>query len=140
VKFRSAPVLRWLRVARSALLVEAGLRTRPLDELTRLLGITLRADTSMGRANPLPLEISSEVSWAFQATDRLLWFLSARSQCLRRTLIAGHLLREHKPSLYIGSAKLDGNFAFHAWLELDGHVAADADALRYRRLVRIGPS
>jgi hypothetical protein len=79
------------------------------------------------------------VRWAFDATDRVLGLLPGRSQCLRRALIAGHLLREHKPSLHIG-ARRDGTLAFHAWLELDGNVAADPEAALYRRLVRARPA
>jgi hypothetical protein len=136
----SAPFLRWLRVVRSALLVEAGLHTRSLDSLVSVLGIEL-ADRELKRDRaPGASAVSTQVRWAFDATDRLLGMLPGRSHCLRRALIAGHLLREHKPALHIGSARRDGRWTFHAWLELDGQVAADPDAALYRRLVRARPT
>ena len=135
MNLRSTPLIRWLRVARSALLVEAGLRTRSLDELASLLGITL-ANGELERTQREPPDVPSQVLWAFDATDRVLGLVSDRSQCLRRALIAGHLLREHRPSLHIGSVRRDGRLAFHAWLELDGRIAADPEAPLFRRLVR----
>ncbi len=132
-------LLGWLRAARAALVVEAGLRTRPLDELAGALGITLCTDQSAGPALPAP-EGAAQARWAFDAADSVLRFWPGGSQCLRRALIAGHLLREHNPSLHIGSARSDGRLRFHAWLELEGRVTADPDALQYRRLVRLRPA
>jgi len=137
---RSTPLVRWLRVVRSALLVEAGLRTRPLDRVVSGLGIALANGEADPEPRPAEAPVSTHVRWAFDATDRVLGLLPGRSQCLRRALIAGHLLREHKPSLHIGSARRDGKLAFHAWLELDGQVAADPEAALFRRLVRARPT
>ncbi|HMJ14473.1 MAG TPA: lasso peptide biosynthesis B2 protein [Polyangiaceae bacterium] len=135
----SSFIHRWLRVAKSAVLVEAGLRTRSLPELTSALGITFAPD------QPSPAEtdletISAQVRWACRAADRMVRLLPGGSPCLRRALIAGHLLRKHKPSLRIGSARLAGQFAFHAWLEVGGQVAADPTAASFRPLVRARPA
>jgi hypothetical protein len=138
-ELRSTSFVRWLRVARSAFLVEAGLRLRPLDELLEALGIGIAdGQPAQGDQAPSP-SISAQVGWAFHATDRVLAVLPGQARCLRRALIAGHLLREHKPSLRIGSLKRDGRLTFHAWLELDGRVAADPEAPSFRRLVRVRP-
>jgi Transglutaminase-like superfamily len=136
---RRPRLLGWLRAARAALVVEAGLRTRPLDELAVGLGITLCTDQNANAGLPEP-KVPAHTRWAFDAADSVLRFWPGGSQCLRRALIAGHLLREQKPSLHIGSARSDGRLRFHAWLQLEGRVTADPDARQYRRLVRLRPS
>jgi hypothetical protein len=136
IGLRCNPIVGWLRVARSALLVEAGLRTQPLDELARALGIELTNDDRARDAAGRTGDVSAQVRWTFEATDRVLGFLPGRATCLRRALIAGHLLRKHRPAIRIGSARQNGKLAFHAWLEFDGKVASDPEAASFRRLVR----
>jgi hypothetical protein len=45
--------------------------------------------------------------------------------CLRASLLAGHVLRHHKPRLVIGVSRNDGAFAAHAWLEVQRRILGD---------------
>jgi hypothetical protein len=134
---RSRQIVRGLRVLRSALLVEIGLRVRPLEDLAGRLGITLGAEAPVSE---LPSssgpEARAQARWAVYAADRLLRWVPGGPYCLRRALIAGHLLRDHAPVLRIGSARRDGQLAFHAWLEVGGEVVVDRAATEFRPLVR----
>ena len=60
------------------------------------------------------------------ARDRVAdaWPFS-RGPCLRRTLVLGHLLREHDPALRLGVAGAGDDLNAHAWLEIDGQPLED---------------
>ena len=42
--------------------------------------------------------------------------------CLRRSLVAGHLLRRHDPSLRLGVGGAGDALFAHAWIEIDDHA------------------
>lgn len=50
--------------------------------------------------------------------------------CLRRSLVAGHLIRRHAPSLRLGVQPEDDGILAHAWLEIDGQPLEALDDLR----------
>ena len=72
-----------------------------------------------------------------QQAFRVFWRLNhfwPTSTCLRRALVAGHLLRARGPRLVIGVRKPRGEaLTAHAWLLLEG-TALDEAALDYAPL------
>jgi hypothetical protein len=112
---RRAALLRALPVA---LAIELGLRTLPLPRLARLLGVPVATSpepaSSEGAAPP-----PGFAAIAF-AADALYRRRSENGRCLRRCLLAGHLMRRSRPRLRIGARRNQGRIEAHAWLELGG--------------------
>ena len=98
--------------------IEIGLRVGSLDRLAELLGSQWSSQKARmnGRcrsSRPMTAALSMQLEkvlrhWCFSAT------------CLRRSLLAGHLLRRWHPVLRLGVAKVDGIVTAHAWLEING--------------------
>lgn len=101
--------------------VEALIRWVRLPRLARLLGV--RVDLGPARPDAEPLTISQlpslarrQVRCAHRVTDA--WPFS-RGPCLRRSLVVGHLLRDHEPAIRLGLAGAAETMVGHAWLEID---------------------
>lgn len=107
---------------------QIGLAILPFATLARM---SLRAGT--GRTSdvrPSPDRLAKAVS---TASSLLPW----KSTCLGRSLATTALLRRHAfaASLKLGVARDETNdIAAHAWVEVDGTVLRDDDAVRYEPL------
>lgn len=100
--------------------VELGMHLVSLPRLCRILGV--RVATAGEQAGS---ELSSRGSREWHAARRVLRHWPAPDTCLRRSLVAGWLLRREHPALRIGVAR-DGELSLaHAWLELDGQPVGE---------------
>jgi hypothetical protein len=101
--------------------VELTVRWVPLPRLSRLLGIRVNLAPAPADAEPLSLaELSPTARRQMVCTRRVAdaWPFS-RGPCLRRSLVAGHLLRRHDPTLRLGVGGAGDAVFAHAWLEID---------------------
>lgn len=112
-----------VRVGVVLAVVEVGLRVLPVARLARLLGVPLKlsAEQAPARAGPLSLPFrQSELRQVWLAPRVVRHWPFGPGPCLRESLVVGHALRRHHPSLRLG-VSLDGEaMSAHAWLELDG--------------------
>lgn len=98
--------------------IEIGLRAGTLDRLARLVGMRLDGPPdAAGASEPQFTPGDRRALWNAQRVLRHWLFPST---CLRRSLLAGHLLRRWDPTLRVGVAKVDGIVTAHAWLEIGG--------------------
>jgi hypothetical protein len=101
--------------------VEMLIRWVPLPRLARLLGIRVNLGPARTDAQQLPLEqLPPRARRELRCTRRVadVWPLS-KGPCLRRSLVAGHLLRRHHPAVRLGVAGTGTALVAHAWLEID---------------------
>ena len=103
-----------VRVATTAAVVEALLRTRRLPDVARLLGVGLAWSTAGTGAPFVPGVVEQRHMRCARRVMRH-WRL-ANGPCLREALVVGHLLRRHRPVLVVGVAR-EPTVA-HAWLEI----------------------
>lgn len=104
------------------LVVEVLVRWVPLPRLAALLGVRLDLRPPDPSAEPvMGAELDPRVRRRLRAARRVSdgWPL-AKGPCLRRSLVAGHLVRDQRSALRIGFGGLGGDVHAHAWLELDG--------------------
>jgi hypothetical protein len=111
-----------LRVVVVLAAVEVLIRGMPPPRLSRLLGVRLdwslpRADTERMRLGELPPRARRQMRCTHRVAD--VWPFS-KGPCLRRALVAGHLLRRHHPAIRVGVAGTGDELHAHAWLEIDG--------------------
>lgn len=116
-----------LHAAVVILLVEATVRRLPLPRLCRLLGVRLNlapasADAERIRIRDLPPRAARQVRCTRRVADA--WPFS-HGPCLRRALVAGHLLRGLDPALRLGLANSGDKVFAHAWLELHDRPLED---------------
>ena len=101
--------------------VEMLIRWVPLPRLARVLGIRVNLAPARTDAQQLPLEqLPPRARRELRCTRRVadVWPLS-KGPCLRRSLVAGHLLRRHHPAVRLGVAGTGAELVAHAWLEID---------------------
>jgi hypothetical protein len=107
--------------------VELLVRSVSLPRLSRLLGVRLNLapappDASRIRVRDLPPRAARQVRCTRRVADA--WPFS-QGPCLRRSLVAGHLLRSLDPALRLGvGGSGDGLYA-HAWLEIGDRPLED---------------
>ncbi|WP_040491426.1 lasso peptide biosynthesis B2 protein [Ilumatobacter nonamiensis] len=113
--------------------VEVLIRTMKLRRLAALLGVHLDLSPVDSTACPLPLDdLPATTKRQMLCTRRVTdaWPFS-RGPCLRRSLIAGHLLRHFHPALRLGVIGGETQqFTAHAWLEIDGRPLEDITSYR----------
>jgi hypothetical protein len=110
-----------LHVAAVTVLVELLIRWVPLPKLSRLLGVELDLTQASATQEQMAIdELPSDARRQLRCTSRVVdaWPLS-KGPCLRRSLVAGHLLRRHDAALRIGVAGTGDDIHAHAWLEID---------------------
>ena len=101
--------------------VEMLIRWVPLPRLARVLGIRVNLAPARTDAQQLPLEqLPPRARRELRCTRRVadVWPLS-KGPCLRRSLVAGYLLRRHHPAVRLGVAGTGAELVAHAWLEID---------------------
>jgi hypothetical protein len=102
-------------------LVEVAVRRVPLPRLCERLGIRLNLapappDADRIHIRDLPPSAARQVRCTRRVADA--WPFS-QGPCLRRALVAGHLLRRFEPALRLGLAGAGEGVFAHAWLELN---------------------
>jgi hypothetical protein len=102
--------------------VELLIRWIPLPRLSRLLGV--RVDLAPPRDSVAELQMTElspraqrELRCARRVADARPF---SRGPCLRRSLVAGHLLRRLDPAVRLGVVGTEDQFVAHAWVEIDG--------------------
>jgi hypothetical protein len=119
-----------LVVVLSALVrVEVGLRRRTLPVLCASLGIGFGSACVEPGSAPSRAWVAARV----RATDRVLRWWPYGDTCLRRCLVAGHLIRITGPRLVLGVRREESGVVAHAWLEVGGRPV-DPSAAGYRVL------
>jgi hypothetical protein len=101
--------------------VEMLIRWVPLPRLCRMLGLRVnlepaRPDVDQLHESELSPHAERQLRCARHVADA--WPFS-QGPCLRRSLVAGHLLRRHHPALRLGMIGSDANLLAHAWVEID---------------------
>lgn len=109
------------RALAAAAAIELVLGRVPLARLTERLGFVLdeRREAESGEATSSETLGRACVGEVLAARAALL-LLGLPPTCLRRSLVAGHLLRRREPRLRIGARLTGGAVTAHAWLELAG--------------------
>jgi hypothetical protein len=110
--------LTFLRACALLALIEVGLRSLSLPVLARMLGV--RLERGPERAGRDRVRLPPEVRPILRVVDAMLRDFASEGLCLKRSLLAGGLLRKYRPTLRIGVASREGKIGAHAWLELDG--------------------
>jgi hypothetical protein len=112
--------------------VELLIRWVPLPRLSRLLG--LRVDLTPGSPGAqqmhlaeLPPHAQRQLRCTQRVTDH---WPSARGPCLRRSLVAGHLLRVHDPAVRLGTVGAGDTLVAHAWIEIENRPLETIDDFR----------
>jgi hypothetical protein len=113
-------LLTTLHAAAVIVVVELLVRWVSLPRLCRLLGVRLNLEPPPGtverlRVKDLPPRAARQVRCTRRVADA--WPFS-RGPCLRRSLVAGHLLRRLDPALRLGVAGSGDGLHAHAWLEI----------------------
>jgi len=126
-----------LRVLVLLLIVELMIRWVPLPRLARLLGVRLDLSpaTNPG-ALAAPLALTPKARRQLRCCWRVaaLWPFSS-GPCLRRSLVAAHLLRTDGAAVRLGFPNEPGARIAHAWIEIDGRPLEDVS--RYQRFEQV---
>ncbi|HLR27777.1 MAG TPA: lasso peptide biosynthesis B2 protein [Ruania sp.] len=126
----AGPLVWWdaVRTMAVAAVVEIGLRTVKLHALARLLGVRLRLDPQPSPHPPSgPVEFSPRECQRLQVARRVLRHRPFNGTCLRRSLVAGWILRKRDHGVRIGVRKAGDTMAAHSWVEVDG-ISLEPDA------------
>ncbi len=107
--------------------VEALIRSVPLPRLSEMLGIRVNLAPPPAGVERLPAEtLTPRDRRQLRCSQRVadVWPLS-KGPCLRRSLVAGHLLRRHHPAVRLGVSGTGDRLLAHAWLEIDDRPLED---------------
>ncbi len=110
-----------LHAAAVLMFVEALIRWIPLPRLSRMLGVRVNVGPAARNVEQLPVDaLTDRDRRQLRCTMRVTegWPLS-KGPCLRRALVAGHLLRRHHPAVRLGMSPAATGLFAHAWLEID---------------------
>jgi hypothetical protein len=118
-------LVRWVRLPRLAELLRVRLDLRPVQP-------GLEPPAELARLSPRARR-QLRCTWRIAAR----WPFSA-GPCLRRSLVAAHLLRSSNASVRIGWALRPGEPLAHAWLEIDGHPFEDVSAYQPFEMLSAG--
>jgi hypothetical protein len=119
-RIRPRDLLTIAHVAVVLAVVESLIRYVALPRLCELLGFRLALTPASGDAVPLPAtELPARAQRQLRYTNLVTesWPLS-RGPCLRRSLVAGRLLRRLDPALRVGVVGTGESLIGHAWLEV----------------------
>src|SRR5689334_22560234 len=111
----------YLRVVALFVLVESLIRWVSLPRMTALMRVRL----DLRSADP-SAEMASRIALSYRAERRLTytWRVAARwpfgaGPCLRRSLVAAHLLRSSGATLRLGFPRGPRESVAHAWIEIE---------------------
>ena len=122
------------KVCMLALACEVLIRARPLPEVARLFGVSLRPEPSHETSEPLEGDLPGWALLRLRMTGLLMRRWPVDGTCLRRSLVAGQRIRRLNPVLRIGVATgTTGSLDAHAWLEVNGR-SLDGQSGRYETL------
>jgi hypothetical protein len=129
VRLSAREMLTTVHVVVVLLVVELLIRWTPLPRLSSLLG--LRVDLAPAPAHAGQFDVADLPPSArrqLRCTHRVaeIWPFS-KGPCLRRSLVAGHLLRDHGPAIRLGLIGSGDEVGAHAWLEIDGRPLESID-------------
>lgn len=127
---RQIPPREWLTTIRALLTlvaVEATIRWIPLPRLARLLGVRFDLTPTTSQAAPMAIDsLPMESRRALRSTRRVTrWSPFYSGPCLRRSLVAAHLVRDLDPAVRIGIAGDADRLRAHAWIEIDDSPLED---------------
>ena len=111
--------------------VELLIRWIPLPRLSRLLGLRINFAPTHPSAEPLTsADLTPSARRQVRCTRRVAdaWPFST-GPCLRRSLVAGHLLRRHDPTLRLGVGGASDTLFAHAWIEIDDRPLENVSGL-----------
>ena len=120
-------LLTTLHAAAVIVVVELLVRWVSLPRLSRLLSVRLNLapappDVDRIRVRDLPARAARQVRCTRRVADA--WPFS-QGPCLRRALVAGHLLRDMDPALRLGLTGSGDQLVAHAWLEIHDRPLED---------------
>lgn len=122
-----------LHVVLVAVRVEALIRWVTLPRQCALLGVELDLTPARDHVERLPITALPEVSQRqlrYTAEVADAWPFG-KGPCLRRSLVAGHLLRRrHRTAVRVGVGGTGDDIHAHAWLEVDGRPVEAVGAFR----------
>lgn len=103
------------------LAVESTIRWIPLPRLARVLGVRFDLTPTQSSAAPVPIDsLPPDARRALRSTMRVTrWSPFWSGPCLRRSLVAAHLIRDLDPAVRIGLAGETDSLRAHAWVEID---------------------
>jgi hypothetical protein len=110
--------------------VEGVIRWVALPRLSRMLGVRLDWSPRHGDADPMRLgELPPRARRQIRCANRVadIWPFS-KGPCLRRSLVAGRLLRRYDPAIRIGIGGSGDQLVAHAWLEINGRPLESIEA------------
>ncbi|MHB8682278.1 MAG: lasso peptide biosynthesis B2 protein [Acidimicrobiales bacterium] len=115
-------VLGWLAV------VEIGLRVVSLPSLARVVGVALEAEPSTSKAVSPPRLRAGERRRLLALQRVTPRWPFGPGPCLRQSLVAGRILRRHRPTLLLGAMPDGDTLTAHAWLEVVGFGVVGDDS------------
>lgn len=120
------------RVVALFVLVESLIRWVSLPRTTRLLGVRFDLrPTERSRSTTTTVALSIRAGRQLAYTGRVAghWPFGS-GPCLRRSLVAAHLLRSSGATLRLGIPTRPQDAIAHAWVEIDGQPLEDISAYR----------
>lgn len=139
-RLRHDPAGRYLATAvLTAVAVEIALRLVTLTRLASIAGVRIQLSSPGGECAELTAALGSADAARLRAARIVMrrWPFGARGHCLREALVAGRMLRHHRPRLALGARSDERGARAHAWLLVDG-VALDPDTARWTPLLTPG--
>jgi len=94
---------------------QVGIGLNRIPACAAMLGVQA---PSTGRASTSPTE--PELCRATRVAKRLASAMGPKNYCLRHSLVLGHLLRAHHPTLHFGVRRQRRATQGHAWIEVGG--------------------
>jgi hypothetical protein len=115
-------LLTTLHVVALISIVESLIRWVPLPRLCRLLDCRIDLQPACPNVEQLPVtDLPPRARRQVSCTERVAraWPFG-KGNCLRSTLVSGHLLRDLQPTVRLGLRGRGSTLSAHAWLEVGG--------------------
>jgi hypothetical protein len=107
--------LAWLGAFGAVFIARAGLRAVSLQRLANVLGLEVCRDVASSRFND-----AADVLATAARVRGVLARWPSKSRCLVGALAVGLLLRDRRPTLFIGVRRRGSTVTAHAWLDVEG--------------------
>ncbi|MFE7407841.1 lasso peptide biosynthesis B2 protein [Isoptericola sp. NPDC057559] len=116
-RLRAVP--RAVRFVGALLLLEGRLRRWGLPRLADRYGLALLSSPAPAAGNLDLAALDDREVQDLRVLRRVLRLPGVNGTCLRSSVLAGQVLRRHRPALVLGVAKSDSVVRAHAWLRID---------------------